>query len=59
MVDCSLPNKMVGCKFKYHCSLLNFRCHICFEQEVLWHSGYNRVFIHAKCVCDMIKMHSS
>ena len=40
--------KLSGKGFESHCSHLNFRYHVCFEQGVLWHLGNYRVQIHSK-----------
>ena len=37
-----------GCGFESRCSHLNFRFRACFEQEVPWHSGNHRVWIHSE-----------
>ena len=37
-----------GCGFESSCSHLNFRFRACFEQEVPWHSGNYRVWIHSE-----------
>ena len=34
--------------FEYRCCHLNFRYSACFEQGVLWHSGYYRVWIQSE-----------
>ena len=40
--------ELCGCEFKSRCCHLNFRYHACFEQEVTWHSGNYRVWIHSE-----------
>ena len=40
--------ELSGSGFEYSCSLLNFKFRACFEQEVPWHSGNYRVWIHSQ-----------
>ena len=40
--------KLSGCGFESRCSHLNFRFRACFEQEVPWHSGNYKVWIHSE-----------
>ena len=40
--------ELSGCGFEPHCSHLNFRFGVCFEQGVPWHSGNYRVWIHSE-----------
>ena len=39
--------ELSGCRFESRCSHLNFRCHVCFEQGVPWHSGNYTVSIYS------------
>ena len=40
--------ELKGCGFKSSCSHLDFRFCAYFEQEVSWHSGNYRVWIHSE-----------
>ena len=43
-----LVYKLSGCEFESRCCQLNFRCHLCLEQGVPWHSDNYRVRIHSE-----------
>ena len=49
--------KLSGCGFESHCCHLNFRCRVCFEQGVPWHSG-NECRFTLKRVRDMLITYS-